>query len=211
MLVLLRAPRRQFTVLILLLLCYVHGTRGLQGANISTLKNVREKSTACSPTKTPRASDDDDRDVKQDMDSSFEKKSHITAHFPSTVIATTLLNFSLVFYPMASGATPPPQGIFADRPPALSQSSVFATLPREQPLTRAIREVNDLKDLEDHRLDVCADRGAFWEQCFLFGEGNTGQGKTKKIKINNGLDYQLLSPLGALEPGSSGKNIPATW
>lgn len=211
MMALLRTPRRQYTGLILLLLCYVHGTNGLQKANISTLKNVYEKGTVCSTRKTPRAFDDDARGAKQDTGSSFEKKSHIITHSPSTVIATTLLIFSLISYPMASGATPAPPGMFADRPPSiLSQSSVFANLPRERPLTRAVRELNDLKDLEDYRLDVCAERGVFWEQCFIFGEGATGQAKTKQTLINVGLDYRI-SPLGALDPGSSKKNMPPTW
>jgi hypothetical protein len=211
MMALLRTPRQQYTVLILLLLYCAHGTNGLQGANILSLKNFYVKGILCSSRKT-RSFDDDARGAKHDMDdSSFEKKSHMKTNFPSTAIATTLLMFSVISYPMASGATPPPQGIFADRPPTLSQSSGFANLPRERPLTRAIRERNDLKDLEDYRLDVCAERGVYWEQCFMYGEGTTGQAKTKQTMINNGLDYQLISPLGALDPGISKKNMPPTW
>jgi hypothetical protein len=197
-------------------------------------------------TRNTRAFDEDDdedaekkygtcfRGAKQDMASSFEKKSHLTNNYPTRVIGTVILCLAVISYPMAaSGATPaaprpaPQQGIFADHPPTstttittLSQSSVFANLPRERPLTRAIRELNDLKDLQDYRLDVCAERGVFWEQCFMFGEGTSstpGQQASKKTMkqtmINNGLDYQLISPLGALDPGSNSnkKNTPPTW
>jgi hypothetical protein len=211
MMALLRTSRLQYTVLILLLLCCVHGTHGLQSSNISTLKNVYEKGTSCSIGKTRAFDDATGMGAKKDLATSFEKKSHFTTHFPSAMIATRLLIFSLISYPKASGATPPSQGIFADRSSTLSQSSVFANLPRERPLTRAIRDLNDLKDLEDYRLDVCAERGVSWEQCFMYGDGTTGQAKSKQPKINNGLDYQLISPLSALDPVSREKNMPPTW
>lgn len=60
----------------------------------------------------------------------------------------------------------------------LSQAQAFQTLPRED--ARQIRsllvpsptrkKIQDLKGLQDARLDSCADRGVYWEQCFMFGD-----------------------------------------
>eukprot|EP00804_Cyclotella_cryptica_P020973 CCRYP_009298-RA/>CCRYP_009298-RA protein AED:0.37 eAED:0.37 QI:0/-1/0/1/-1/1/1/0/165 len=56
----------------------------------------------------------------------------------------------------------------------LVDSNAFKLLPREPRLTRPDKELRDLKDLQDSRLDVCADRGIFWEQCFMFGQSGGG-------------------------------------
>ena len=102
----------------------------------------------------------------------------------------------------------------------LSESEAFQRLRREPPRTRAMRELTELQELQDARLDACADRGALWEQCFMFGDsasasdsssgGGGGGTKAKRgaTNLQNGLDYQYLSPIGALENGesSSGNN-----
>jgi hypothetical protein len=109
----------------------------------------------------------------------------------------------------------------------LSDTEAFKTLRRELPVSRAVRELNDLKDLQDSRLGTCADRGVMWEQCFMFGDSesersgagkgglNTAGGGRRAKKggsnPNNGLDYQLISPIGAFDPGqASAARIP-TW
>ena len=101
----------------------------------------------------------------------------------------------------------------------LSESEAFQRLRREPPTTRAMRELTELQALQDARLDACADRGTLWEQCFMFGDSasdrsgsDDGGGGTKAKRgatnLQNGLDYQYLSPTGALESGerSSGNN-----
>ena len=100
----------------------------------------------------------------------------------------------------------------------LSESEAFKTLRREPPTSRAMRELTELQELQDARLDACADRGTLWEQCFMFGDsasdsssvGGVGGTKAKRgaTNLQNGLDYQYLSPIGALESGesSSGNN-----
>lgn len=110
--------------------------------------------------------------------------------------------------------------------PKLLDSEAFKNLRREKPQTKAMRDINDLKQLQDDRLDQCADKGEFWEQCFMFGESsninndaNSGQQDGTRAKKGlgnsewrNGLDYQLISPTGAIQPGSSrGKTGPPTW
>ena len=101
----------------------------------------------------------------------------------------------------------------------LSETEAFQNLRREPPTTRALRELTQLQDLQDARLDACADRGTLWEQCFMFGDsesngggssgggGAGGSGGTKAKKgatnLQNGLDYQYLSPVGALESGNN--------
>ena len=92
-----------------------------------------------------------------------------------------------------------------------SATEAFQNLRRDPPTTRALRELSELQELQDARLDACADRGALWEQCFMFGDSASdggGGGGTKAKKgsgnLQNGLDYQYLSPIGALESGDSG-------
>jgi len=115
----------------------------------------------------------------------------------------------------------------------LSDTKEFKNLRRELPVSRAVKELNDLKDLQDSRLDACADRGEMWEQCFMFGDSESkssgadrggsnsagGGSRAKKGGSNptNGLDYQLISPIGAFDPGQASaaaegrqKTIP-TW
>jgi hypothetical protein len=55
----------------------------------------------------------------------------------------------------------------------LSDSTAFQMLPREPTITKSAKELRDLKELEDRRLDRCADKGMFWEQCFIFGESDS--------------------------------------
>ena len=90
---------------------------------------------------------------------------------------------------------------------------------------RGLKELQALKDLQDDRLDQCADRGIFWEQCFMYGESSSEsitkygtKARTSKFsdinqKIRNGLDYQMISPLGAMEPENSdiARRMPPTW
>jgi len=104
--------------------------------------------------------------------------------------------------------------------PKLSDTDAFRNLQREPPTTttRALRELAELQELQDARLEACAERGSLWEQCFMFGDsalssssssdGGSSSGGTKARKgatnLQNGLDYQYLSPVGALESGESG-------
>lgn len=79
-----------------------------------------------------------------------------------------------------------------------------------------MREKRDLENLQDDRLDLCVERGVFWEQCFMFGNGGTSDTIKEDSNgvINNDQDYQLMSPMGALEPGGGDgrkKNMPPTW
>ena len=55
----------------------------------------------------------------------------------------------------------------------------------EDPIkAKARKELSDLKNLQDSRLDLCADKGKNWEQCFMFGESPTVQkGKERAFSI----------------------------
>lgn len=100
----------------------------------------------------------------------------------------------------------------------LSESAAFKLLPREMQKSTAMKKLQDLKDLQDDRLAQCADRGVYWEQCFMFGESESGidaigkvvTGKGDDSLNRNGIDYQLISPIGALNPPTETKKIP-TW
>mmetsp|Transcript_44888 Transcript_44888/g.54364 ORF Transcript_44888/g.54364 Transcript_44888/m.54364 type:complete len:248 (+) Transcript_44888:152-895(+) len=113
---------------------------------------------------------------------------------------------------------PPETKTTTTTPTKLSDTEMFRSLRRELPVSKAVREIEDLKDLQDARLDACADRGVFWEQCFMFGESG---GVDRKDERRRGLDNQLLSPVGVLEPGmasggvktrgNGGSNKIPTW
>lgn len=149
----------------------------------------------------------------------------------STSAVASVLSLAVLTFPTASNAEMGPAAPFPTAPTSqpqeqrwqllqqeqkqpvpLSQSGVFKALRVEPPVSRALRELNELKDLQDDRLSVCADRGIYWEQCFMFGEprdlkgGATAGGGTVASKTSsnpsNGLDYQLISPMGAFNPGS---------
>lgn len=95
-------------------------------------------------------------------------------------------------------------------------TSLFLAKPSE---VRALKEFQALKDLQDDRLAKCADRGLFWEQCFMYGETSerrTGIFRKSSVidqKLKDGLDYQLISPMGAIESENTGRknSMPPTW
>eukprot|EP00568_Trieres_chinensis_P004692 CAMPEP_0183314814 /NCGR_PEP_ID=MMETSP0160_2-20130417/49726_1 /TAXON_ID=2839 ORGANISM="Odontella Sinensis, Strain Grunow 1884" /NCGR_SAMPLE_ID=MMETSP0160_2 /ASSEMBLY_ACC=CAM_ASM_000250 /LENGTH=216 /DNA_ID=CAMNT_0025480225 /DNA_START=56 /DNA_END=706 /DNA_ORIENTATION=- len=132
--------------------------------------------------------------------------------------AILLFTSSQFTVPSLAEAMPTSIALPTDQSPAvvnmrLSETDAFKSLRRERPVSRAVRELNDLKDLQDSRLDACADRGVFWEQCFMFGQNDEEGTRAKNGRnrnMENGLDYQLLSPMGALDPGP-GRGKPPTW
>ena len=99
--------------------------------------------------------------------------------FQQSIINPILLasSFSLLF-------------IFAFQDPAYAYTSSFdeTFFPNSQPTTtttsskyyknviindpkiKARKQVRELQELQDSRLDICADKGENWEQCFMFGE-----------------------------------------
>jgi len=136
-------------------------------------------------------------------------------------IAPILFSFSILLtLPLQSGAidvgTPsslsPLFHLFDKKSAPLQQQELvdtyaFQRLPKET-------QLDALKDLMDSRMDRCIERGEYWEQCFMFGESDGGsrailEGDKTKPRIMNGLDYQLISPMGAINP-SEGKK-PPTW
>lgn len=103
---------------------------------------------------------------------------------------------------------------------ALSNSKAFQNLPREPMIpsqfqskkSKALKQVRELQDFQDDRLAQCADRGVFWEQCFMFGERSQARlsRNREEEQWKNGVDYQYISPLGALNPADQDK-MPPTW
>lgn len=96
----------------------------------------------------------------------------------------------------------------------LSDSTAFKLLPRETQKSTSVKKLQDLKDLQDSRLAKCADRGVYWEQCFMFGESDSVNSIEKVVtgkgQGQSGIDHQLISPIGALHHSSEIKTIP-TW
>jgi hypothetical protein len=71
---------------------------------------------------------------------------------------------------------------------AASFEETFSIAPAyKDPLkAKALQDINNLKDLQDSRLDICAEKGKDWEQCFLFGESSTiPKNKAKFIPMSN--------------------------
>mmetsp|Transcript_1946 Transcript_1946/g.4187 ORF Transcript_1946/g.4187 Transcript_1946/m.4187 type:complete len:198 (+) Transcript_1946:91-684(+) len=90
---------------------------------------------------------------------------------------------------------PSPFGSFS-----LGNSNAFRLLTRDPPLSQAERRLRDVTELQDERLDSCADRGPYWEQCFMFGMRDDAKG----------IDYQWGSPEASLEPPMK-LGRPPTW
>lgn len=99
-------------------------------------------------------------------------------------------------------------------PYKLSDSPAFKLLPREMQKSTVVKQLQDLKDLQDSRLDQCADRGIYWEQCFFMGESEGVSAIDKVIfgkgDDQSGIDPQFISPVGAMNPPPEKKSIP-TW
>mmetsp|Transcript_8605 Transcript_8605/g.13267 ORF Transcript_8605/g.13267 Transcript_8605/m.13267 type:complete len:251 (-) Transcript_8605:770-1522(-) len=106
---------------------------------------------------------------------------------------------------------------------ALSTSKAFQNLPPEPMIpsqfqskkSKALKQVRELQDFQDDRLAQCTDRGVFWEQCFMFGERSQARlsRNREEEQWKNAIDYQYISPLGALNP-ADGRNqgkMPPTW
>lgn len=75
--------------------------------------------------------------------------------------------------------------IFVQSPSgALAVTADSYTYLRQDPKSsKALRELRNLKTLEDSRLDLCADRGKQWEQCFMFGDSSVKKGEANAIHI----------------------------
>ena len=102
-------------------------------------------------------------------------------------------------------------------PYKISDSAAFQLLPREMPKSTAVKQLQDLRDLQDSKLDQCADRGVYWESCFFMGESEgvdtIGKVVFGKGEEQSGIDSQFISPVGALNPPPETKksmSIP-TW
>lgn len=73
---------------------------------------------------------------------------------------------------------------------------------------KARKELVDLKNLQDSRLDICADKGRNWEQCFMYGESPTIQEAELKVFWKRG-NYGIFSKGDATT--KSRLNSPPTW
>lgn len=74
-------------------------------------------------------------------------------------------------------------------PYKLSESAAFQLLPREMRQSTAIKQLQDLKDMQDDKLDKCADRGVYWEQCFFMGESEGVDTIGKDIRKRRGSEW----------------------
>jgi len=65
----------------------------------------------------------------------------------------------------------------------LGQSRVFQALPTEYSRNIPLKSNKRvLQDLQDSRLDLCADRGTYWENCFMFGVGGVDSAEISNSK-----------------------------
>ena len=83
-------------------------------------------------------------------------------------------------------------------------------LPRQRVLSGAVKELKDLQDLQDDRLNACHDKGKYWEQCFMYGQSDGVNVGSADEDSRGRMDYQLISPVGSLNLPSNTNKIP-TW
>ncbi len=115
-------------------------------------------------------------------------------------------------FPLSQFAGVPTPSSKANNGLNLSDTDAFKKLPRQPSYSGAVKELRDLQDLQDSRLAACQDKGIYWEQCFMFGESTDGVDVSiaASEETRGRLDYQLISPVGSLNPPSNSKKIP-TW
>lgn len=85
----------------------------------------------------------------------------------------------------------------------LSETKAFKMLKREPVYYGAVKELKDLQDFEDSRLASCEESGIFWDQCFMYGKINDGNG--------GGKTNQLAPPTGSLTNPPYDKKMIPTW
>lgn len=76
--------------------------------------------------------------------------------------------------------------------PVYAEDASFFQQPSKDPLrVKALKELNDLKKLQDSRLELCVERGRDWEQCFFYKDSQSSpvkkvnQPKPQKATIDN--------------------------
>lgn len=89
----------------------------------------------------------------------------------------------------------------------LPDTDAFKMLRREPRLSGAVKELKELQELQDNRLEACEDKGIFWEQCFMYGQRD---GISVAEETTGRMDNQLVSPVGSLEVPAETRKIP-TW
>mmetsp|Transcript_7588 Transcript_7588/g.11407 ORF Transcript_7588/g.11407 Transcript_7588/m.11407 type:complete len:164 (+) Transcript_7588:96-587(+) len=58
--------------------------------------------------------------------------------------------------------------------PVYAEDYSFFQQPPKDPLkVKALKELSDLKKLQDSRLELCIERGREWEQCFMYGDSQS--------------------------------------
>mmetsp|Transcript_18346 Transcript_18346/g.39659 ORF Transcript_18346/g.39659 Transcript_18346/m.39659 type:complete len:191 (+) Transcript_18346:77-649(+) len=91
----------------------------------------------------------------------------------------------------------------------LPDSDAFKMLRKQPQFSGAVKELMDLQELQDSRLDACEEKGKYWEQCFMYGQ-NDGIDVSGGGSDRGRMDNQLVSPFGSLNPPPDVKKIP-TW
>lgn len=126
-------------------------------------------------------------------------------------VPTIILALSLPLDPAsAAAALPITQNQLSSTEIPLSKSEAFKMLPRQPQLSGALKEIRDLQELQDSRLAACEEKGQYWEQCFMFGQSEGGVDATTSGTDRGRMDYQLITPAGALNPPSDVRKVP-TW
>lgn len=78
--------------------------------------------------------------------------------------------------------------------------------------TKQQATIAKMKDLQDYRLDLCADRGTYWEQCFWFGEKpSSAQSLTTQFPGKEISEKSKSLSKGIPASSTKPRSIPSTW
>mmetsp|Transcript_12582 Transcript_12582/g.23593 ORF Transcript_12582/g.23593 Transcript_12582/m.23593 type:complete len:144 (+) Transcript_12582:281-712(+) len=122
---------------------------------------------------------------------SMERPSHLRHHSPDVLRSRLFLSSSIAITMLIMS---PDSSHGVDDYFLLRQQS-------QDPIkVKAMRELRELKMLQDSRLDSCVERGKDWEHCFMFGDSKSQ-------------DTRQTKPSGASKDSQrfESKQRPPTW
>ena len=135
----------------------------------------------------------------------LKRKMTIKPYFHENYLSTKLLTTVSAFFIVTSSLVLFPKEVYAS---PFFDEYMYDTRNDQSFLSKT-------KRMQDQRLDTCADRGIYWEQCFWFGEKNVQSTTNKQTNQSGKLQEQKIKKKTTeKELGSKSSVIrqsPPTW